>query len=696
MHTWRCNIRLAGTTLLVLMAACCLVSCGGRTPQSEIREPIQLALDSASRAITNDDPIEPMRRYLDSTLNHHAPLSSAEKLAKYKFYHWYYTTFLQGDYVQANRIADSALLLFQNEAFKDRNLKSYGHWMLLKGDGLVRLKQLNAAFTYYYQVKSEYLDHWDPCELSRFASRLGFVRYKQNNYRDALHHYLQAYAHFCRCADATTIETYYEAVTEPQGLLNGVAWFYDLLGQPDSASHYYHRALTFLERESRRFPDKQKATATARGVIYGNLGGLYGKIGQHEKAMHYLTESVSINAQPGYDHRDVQTAQIKLADLYIKLGRLSDAEQTIVNCRTGLDTLSSEDFELRWRRVYWQFCDKMGHLPDTYAAFQAYHTFKDSLEESNRAMFGADFTREFEQKERELAYAELAYVNKLNYFFLWVSIVALVLVLAIVYLIYANWKRSKRHVARLSLLNHQIRRRNEEQQLALLALQDSQRDNTRIMAMVAHDLRNPLSNIKMGVDHLLRAHRRDDDDANTSFLEIIGKSNDRALELIEELMQSYETDSAAGVTDEINLEAMVRDCVDIMQLRATKKEQVLVFEGERVAVRGSREKIWRVISNLIDNAIKFTPRGGQITVRAQRLKREAVIEVRDSGIGIDPDLQERIFEMGKSAGRKGTDGEPSTGLGLAIVKQIITAHNGRIHFTSSPETGTTFYVHLPL
>ena len=695
MHTKNYNNGPSCTVWLVLLAVYCLVSCGREVPRPEIRGAIQAAIDSADRAIDTDARMEAVRSYADSVFHRFAPLSRAEKLAKYNFHHWYYTTYLRGDYAQADLIADSALTLFELESFKNRRLEEFGKWMLRKGDALVHLKQLNEAFTYYYQVKAEYLDHWDACKLSQFTTRLGFVRYKQTNYRDAIRYYQQAYAQFCECADSKPIDDYYEAVTEPQGLLNGIAWFYDLLGQPDSASQYYHEALRFLERVSPRFPGNEKAAAIAKGVIYGNLGGLYGKLGRHEEAMNYLRESVAINTKPGYDHRDVQTAQIKLADLLIELGRLADAQRLIADCREGLDSLPNEDFELRWKRVHWRLHDKRGDLPQAYAAFQAYHTFKDSVEASNRALFSADFAREFEQKEQQLAYAQLAYKNKLNFISLVVSIVALVLVLAIVYLIYSNWRRSRRHIKRLNLLNERVNQRNKKLRLALLALQDSHRENNRIMAMVAHDLKNPLANIKMGVEYLLMAQEKGVEIPNPSLLEIIRKSNDRALKLIDELMNSYATLASAEPSEEMDLEAMLRDCVDAMQLRAAKKDQLLVYQGEPAMLRGSREKIWRVISNLLDNAIKFTPRGGQIGVRLRVGADETIVEVSDSGIGIDPDFRDRLFEMGRVAGRTGTDGEPSTGLGLAIVKQIVSAHGGHIHFTSSPESGTTFYVHLP-
>lgn len=671
-----------------------LTSCENRLIKPEVRPAVRAAIDSAKSTVEHDPDVEPMRQSLDSVLQRHAPLSPAEKLLEYDYYQWYYLAHRWGDYENANIIVDSALMLFEDIHFRGRHWEDYQNWILLKGDILVDLKKLDEAFTYYYQAKSNYHDNWDACKLSRFTARLGSVRYRQHNYRDAVQLYLQAYDEYRQCVKTATLDTYYEAVTEPQALLNGIAWFYDLMGMPDSAFHYYHRALAFLAHESQRFPGSQKATVIAKGVIYGNLGGLLVKTGQYTEAERYLKESVAINGQHGYDNRDAQTAQIKLVDLYIKSDQRSAAKHQLETSRKSLDALPSEDFELRWRRVNWQFHDKWGNPADAYTAFRHYHTFKDSLERANQPMMSADFTRKFESMEQQLAYTELAYKNRLQYILLLISVVALIFVLAIVYLIYSNWKRSKGHIVHLNNLNDRIHDKNEKLQLALLALQDSQQDNTRILAMVAHDLRTPVANIKMSMDYLLRQHDTHSYE-ETTYFEIIRKSTNQALGLIEELMHSYES-NALNEGDEINLETMLHDCVEIMQMRANKKEQTLLLATEPVTLKGSREKIWRVISNLIDNAIKFTPRKGRIVVGLRREDGEAVIQVHDNGIGIDPKFHARFFEMGKSASRKGTDGEPSTGLGLAIVKQIVSAHHGTIYFTSTPETGTTFYVRLPI
>lgn len=695
MHPWKRHICPVCGTCIIALALLSIASCGKRTNPPVARPAVAAAIDSAWQLIDAEQFTESSYTHVRGVFHRYEPLTPIEKLKKYELAHWYYMNLRLGDYEATNRVADSALTLFKDLEFREENLQHYVTWMLFKGDALVQLRRLNDAFTYYYQVKADYLDNWNSCRLSQFTTRLGFVRYKQHNYQDAIRYYQEAYAQFLACKETSPPSTYYEAVTEPQALLNGIAWFHELEGQMDSASVYYHRALAFLENESKRFPPNEKASAIAKGVIYGNLGGMYNKLGQFDLALHYLTASIAINSLPGYDHRDVLTAQIKLAETYVNLAQYDHARQVIAECRKGLDTLPYHDYELRWRWVNWQFHDRQRNLRQAYAALNAYQALKDSIATGDHELFNADFSAEFERKEQQLAYTSLEYKNRLNFLAFVMSVVALVLLSAVVYLTFSNWRRSKRHVARLKQLTERINQRNEKLQLALLALEDSQQENTKLMAMVAHDLRNPLTNIHMAAAYLHAAADRADHPGQSKFLEIIRRSNDKALTLIQELLYSHEEKTVNEATDDIDLDVLTRDCLEIMQLRASRKDHTLVFEGEATKVRGSVEKIWRVVSNLIDNAIKFTPPGGKIVVRLHRGETEAIIEVEDSGIGIPPAYTQRLFDIENVPRRNGTDGEPSTGLGLAIVKQIVSAHGGHIHFTSSPAIGTTFFVHLP-
>jgi len=109
----------------------------------------------------------------------------------------------------------------------------------------------------------------------------------------------------------------------------------------------------------------------------------------------------------------------------------------------------------------------------------------------------------------------------------------------------------------------------------------------------------------------------------------------------------------------------------------------------------NREKIWRVISNLISNAIKFSPKGAVIYVIVNQKHQGVEICVKDYGIGIPDKLQQQVFNMFTEAKRPGTDGEKSFGLGLSICRQIVEKHSGRIWLKSESNNGSSFYVYLP-
>jgi signal transduction histidine kinase len=145
----------------------------------------------------------------------------------------------------------------------------------------------------------------------------------------------------------------------------------------------------------------------------------------------------------------------------------------------------------------------------------------------------------------------------------------------------------------------------------------------------------------------------------------------------------------------IDLLALAAETIDQMNLMAVEKQIVLDKpSGMPVAVAGDRDRLKQVLVNLIDNAVKYTPRGGRVTVRVGASHDKAFIVIEDTGIGIDPNHHDRIFDRFY---RVSTDrGDVGAGLGLAIVKSICHAHGGAISVRSVPEIGSIFEVELPL
>ncbi|RZJ84377.1 MAG: HAMP domain-containing histidine kinase, partial [Chryseobacterium sp.] len=145
----------------------------------------------------------------------------------------------------------------------------------------------------------------------------------------------------------------------------------------------------------------------------------------------------------------------------------------------------------------------------------------------------------------------------------------------------------------------------------------------------------------------------------------------------------------------VEMHTLLLYCVDLLKYKAAEKEQKILLTAEDIVVNVNREKIWRVVSNLVVNAIKFSPRGSDIELELLDKGDSIQIKVADHGIGIPTAIKDKIFDTFTDAKRQGTSGEQSFGLGLAISRQIVEAHQGKIWFESVPDAGTAFYVELP-
>jgi PAS domain S-box-containing protein len=227
----------------------------------------------------------------------------------------------------------------------------------------------------------------------------------------------------------------------------------------------------------------------------------------------------------------------------------------------------------------------------------------------------------------------------------------------------------------------------------LHALEQSHADNTRMMKVVAHDLRNPIGAIKMTASALMA--RPDRLDRERKMLEIIYRSASNSLELVNDLLQMQGRPEDLQ-KEPVELGAMLFHCIDLLRHQAEAKQQKISLQVFPVIILASREKLWRVISNLIANAIKFSTQGTTINVNLKTEPTEVIIAVEDQGIGIPESMKDSIFEIFPGSQRLGTSGEPSFGLGLVICRQIVEAHRGKIWFDSKQGKGTTFYVQLPL
>jgi len=212
-----------------------------------------------------------------------------------------------------------------------------------------------------------------------------------------------------------------------------------------------------------------------------------------------------------------------------------------------------------------------------------------------------------------------------------------------------------------------------------------------LLAMVSHDLRNPLSTIAMSALLLLNGLPEGGPAPLRKQAERIQRSVHQMLRLVDDLLDVATIESGSFSVEKTPHAAfpLLRDALDTCQLAAQDKALVLrlVAPAAELIIACDRERLLQVLVNLIGNAVKFTPRGGTIELRVERRGADAVFSVADSGPGIAPDQLTRVFERYWQANRRSEQG---SGLGLFIAKSLIEAHGGRLWAESEVGAGSTF------
>ncbi len=227
---------------------------------------------------------------------------------------------------------------------------------------------------------------------------------------------------------------------------------------------------------------------------------------------------------------------------------------------------------------------------------------------------------------------------------------------------------------------------------------ESQRLRDDVISTVSHELRTPLTSI-IGYAELMS----DLDESDLSrrarkLLSVIERNASRELQLVNDLltMAFLEDDRLRMLRDSLDLEAVCRRVVEDQRLRARERALTLTFVGgETAPVVGDLHRVLQVVENIVGNALKFTHAGGSIDIGISDHGAMGVIEVRDSGVGVSPEEQERLFERLYRSPRAIADQVPGAGLGLPIARAIVEAHGGWIDLQSELGVGTVVRVALP-
>jgi signal transduction histidine kinase len=536
----------------------------------------------------------------------------------------------------------------------------------------------------YYLEALEIQEHLhDALNIARTLVALGVYFLERKEFDKAMHYTVRALDLQSQLPDST----------ESREAVKLLADIYLHTRQYRKATEQYQRSLTL----SRMAGDYFQV-----GAVYEGLGQTYAAQGLTGMAMDAYSKAIVRQIQVGDKFANCRTLRY-IAEAYFAEGNyplaLDYAGQSLQLAREiGSARLAMEAY-----RVIHQTYDRRGETVRAYETFMQLSQLRDSISTAeNESQINRLLLIRKENENRILLKDNELKASLINQQILerriLLLIVMLIAGLGIVAFIGFHQKR-KAHRA-LEDKNRVILHQNDERLRMIDELRAANEKKNEFLGIAAHDLRNPLSLVRLYIGFTREAAIKNEVERET-LLEDLEKA-DAALQhmtrLINDLLDiaAIESGKVRLEREEEDLGFVLREIEKLHLHRAQKKNiRLELVAPELPPVSIDRTKILSVVDNLVSNAIKYTNTGGRVEVRAERNDREVVVHVRDNGQGLSPQDLERVFTSFGRLSARPTGGESTTGLGLAIVKRIVELHGGRVWVESELGHGSTFSFSLP-
>ncbi|MBV7529911.1 tetratricopeptide repeat-containing sensor histidine kinase [Chitinophaga sp. sic0106] len=523
----------------------------------------------------------------------------------------------------------------------------------------------------------------DEHTLSILYNDMGNIFTEQNSPRDAL-----IYLH-----KSLVIKNKLKEAPEISKTLNNIGSAYLALHTLDSALHYLHQA----EAIKLSLNDQRGLAYT-----YENLGLVAMLQRRLPDALRY--HELSSTCYHDADNQlGIVKSSLNLAEVQTFMGNFSEAEKNLAHAFDVNSTLKNVKNDMIYYKIRYELDSAR---KDYQAAFQHFKAFTDrnmgffNLEKSRQISRSQEkYEAEKKQQENELLKKEqqihLATIQQQRILVLSAALLFVIL-LIITFILYRMYKRQQVLTHALNSKNQEVSLQNHiilEQNTTLESLNQVK---DKIFSVISHDLRSPLA-ILEGLLFLLKDEKIEPEQFRYYTDELWRDVKNTAYMMDNMLQWASNQMKGIGVrADDFDFTLLLNQEFELLQTLARQKDVALHHEiNGAVLVYGDPEMIRMVVRNLINNAIKFTPGGGRITVSARIDKTSVEVMVRDNGTGIPIENQHRIFSNIYYS-TNGTRNEKGCGLGLHLSKDFVERNNGRIWFHSTPGSGSSFSFTVPL
>ena len=626
-------------------------------------------------------------KYLDSAFN---KLSDPTINDKFRFYGLHFVYSKKTLHSPKNELlyADSMLNIAQSDVKGNAYVSNFAEANFAKGDAFFDANRYNDAYRCFYQGYFLGKNHLDNSVLAEYTYRMGMIMFRQSHFLRAADYFKESYKQSMAYTDD------FRAFYQRQELLNDIGESYQHNGNIDSAALYFNRVLVYIDKNNNRFKKLANMLDVARAVTYGDQGTILYAKKQYIQAAEQFKKSIAINLKKYNDNYNAELVEISLGQLYLDQHQDKLFISLMNDLHNQLDSVKNTEAETDWNRLMSNYYANKNDYAKSLVYFKDYSLLKDSLNKLSVSLKETDVNQQLANYDKQYQIQNLKDNNKLQQIYLYLAIIGVLMAVVIIFLVYRNWERSKRDILAISELNKQINIQKNDLENTLHELNVNNQEKDRILRTVAHDLRNPIG----GIVALTNAMLEDEySDEQKQLINLVNSTSGNSLELINEILEATNTTNGKLTSEPVEINGLVSNSVEILSFKAAEKNQKIIIElldhPQKLMI--SRERIWRVMSNLISNAIKFSPEGSAIAVKVTSYPGNIHISVSDNGIGIPDDIKDDVFNIFTNAKRPGTAGEKSFGLGLSICQQIIENHHGKIWFESEVNAGTTFHISLP-
>ena len=551
--------------------------------------------------------------------------------------------------------------LAYTHSVKCRNKKWQAASKFLESYPHVGLGMLDKAISSLLQAKQLYSEVNSPKGMASCILRLGSVYQLNQEFNLAECYYKNAISKFLELGDSIRVT----------GAFINLGELFRNIEKLDSALHYFKLAQRFsiyIEEDSNL------------AYSYGNIGLVYTTQNKLDSAEIFLNKSIEI-LEPLEDNYAVSSYLDGLAEVYFKRGHYKKAQQT---ARKSLQLAQDHglkeqirDASLRLSTIY----NQSNEFEKAFYHHKQYVAYRDSInnEETIRKIANLNTKYEVAQKQKEVDRAEsdkerYAIIATTSF-----SVIGLLLVLGC-FVIKVSRERKR--------VNKTLDAQKQE-------LEEANATKNKFFSILSHDLRSPLSTFHSYIEVMDLCLEANDFAKVGKISKEMRSSNNNLLDLLDNLLHwgVNQMGTAALVPVATNLKETVLGEVKHLQHVAHKKNIVVNAKiNDSITLLVDRVRLAMAIRNLINNAIKFTPSGGSVSISGQKINSKPILKITDTGVGMPSEQAAGLFNFKEVSSTYGTQNEKGVGLGLQLVCEFVKSSGARITVDSEPGKGTCFTI----